>query len=72
MDVASGLIVSRLQFYMVSIKLKGDFGGVLLILNVQNPCVTPLAALQHCNLEFPWGSCEILMEPLLLWLPVIR
>lgn len=39
MNVASALIVSHLQFYMVSIKLKGNFFRVLLILNVQNPCV---------------------------------
>lgn len=70
MKVASGLIVSCLQFYMVSIKLKGNFFSGAAYFKCTKPlCVTPLAALQHCNLEFPRGSCEILMEALLLWLP---
>lgn len=73
MNVASALIVSHLQFYMVSIKLKGNFFSGAAYFKCTKPlCVTPLAALQHCNLEFPQGSCEILMEPSLLWLPVIH
>lgn len=72
-NVGSGLIVSYLQFYTVSIKLKGNFFLVAAYFKCTKPlCVIPLAALQHCNLQFPRGCCEILMKSLLLWLPLIH
>ena len=72
-NVGSDLIVFYLQFYTVSIKLKGNFFLVAAYFKCTKPlCVIPLAALQHCNLQFPWGCCEILMKPLLLWLPLIH
>jgi len=75
MNLVSGLIVSCLQFCTVSMRPKDDFfflPGAAYFKCTKPLCVTPLASLQHCRLPFPWGSGEILMGPLLLWLPVIH